>query len=87
MSNDGIDNIIYLGYYELTGKLDNLNQAVSVGNNWLDLACESTVANCIYVDPRGKIPEWQVESDNVHPTPAGSANLASQIWPVLEPLL
>jgi len=88
MNADGVNDIVYLGYYELPRDNTNLNQAVNYGDEYLSQACTTgTTANCTFVDPRGTIPAVDVESDDIHPTPNGSVTLAAQIWPVLQPLL
>jgi len=87
MDADGVENIVYLGYYELPRGNTNLNQAVNYGDTWLGYACDVTTTNCAFVDPRGHVPAADVESDDIHPTPTGSVTLANLIWPVLEPLL
>ncbi len=88
MAADGVDNVVWLGYYELPRGNANLTQALNYGDAYLEYACEvAGNANCQFVDPRGTIPASQVLSDNIHPTPEGSVNLANQIWPVLQPLL
>lgn len=88
MNTDGVDNVVWLGYYELPRGNANLTQALNLGDDYLGYACEvAGAANCTFVDPRGTVPASQVESDDIHPTPAGSVNLANQIWPVLQPLL
>ena len=85
---DGVDNVVWLGYYELPRGNANLTKALNYGDDLLGYACEvSSSANCQFVDPRGTVPASQVESDDIHPTPAGSVNLANQIEPVLFPLL
>ena len=88
MAADGVNDVVWLGYYELPRGNKNLTQALNLGDDYIAYACEvSGNANCQFVDPRGTVPASQVESDNIHPTPAGSVNLANQIWPVLQPLL
>lgn len=88
MDRDGVDNVIWLGYYELPRDNVNLTKALNYGDDLLGYACDvSSNANCEFVDPRGTVPASQVESDDIHPTPAGSVNLANQIWPKLQPLL
>jgi hypothetical protein len=87
MANDGVEDIIYLAYYELVRGNDNLNQAVHYGDQKLIEGCDGTIANCTLVDPRGTISAAQIESDDIHPTVAGSEVLAAQVWPLLEPLL
>jgi len=88
MDNDGVSNVIWLGYYDLPRGNANLTKALNYGDDLLGYACETaTTANCEFIDPRGQIPASQVEGDNIHPTPAGSLALATMIWPALEPLL
>ncbi len=88
MDAEGVDNVIWLGYYELPRSNANLYQALQYGDAYLGYACDvSTTANCTFVDPRGQIPASDVESDDIHPTPSGSLKLAQMIWPVLQPLL
>jgi len=88
MDADGVENVVFLGYYELPRGNTNLNAAVNYGDAYLGYACDTaTTANCTFVDPRGHVPAADVESDNIHPTPNGSLTLAGLIWPVLEPLL
>jgi lysophospholipase L1-like esterase len=87
MAADGVDNIVYLGYYTLPRRNANLTKAVNYGDQRLSDACANTVANCSFIDPRGTVPAEHVLSDNIHPTAEGSRTLADQIWPLLEPLL
>jgi len=88
MDSDGVNDIVWLGYYELPRGNANLTKALNIGDDYLGYACTTaTTANCAFVDPRGTVPASQVESDDIHPTPAGSVNLANQIEPVLFPLL
>jgi len=88
MDADGVQNIVYLGYYELPRGNANLTQTLNYGDAYLGYACDvATTANCTFVDPRGTIPAEDVLSDNIHPTVNGSLTLATQIWPVLQPLL
>lgn len=88
MDADGVNDVVWLGYYELPRSNANLTKALNLGDDYLGYACEvSTTADCSFVDPRGTVPASQVEGDDIHPTPAGSVNLANQIWPVLQPLL
>lgn len=85
---DSVNDVVWLGYYELPRGNSNLTQALNLGDDLLNYGCEiSSNANCQFVDPRGTVPANQVISDNIHPTVAGSVNLANQIWPVLQPLL
>lgn len=88
MDADGVQDVVWLGYYDLPRGNANLTKALNMGDDYLGYACETaTSASCAFVDPRGTVPASQVESDDIHPTPAGSVNLANQIEPVLFPLL
>ena len=87
MDSDGVENVIYLGYYELPRGNANLTKAVNYGDDRLGDACSNTTANCTFVDPRGQVPANHVLSDNIHPNTEGSRTLADLIWPELEPLL
>ena len=88
IDTDGAQNVVYMGYYETPRGNSNLTKAIQTGVAYLSYACDTaTNANCSYVDTLGTIPASQVESDNIHPTPEGSVNLANQVWPVLQPLL
>ena len=88
MNVDGVSNVVWLGYYELPRGNANLTKALNLGDDYLGYACNvASNASCTFVDPRGTISASQVESDDIHPTPAASVILANQIWPVLQPLL
>ncbi|KZZ09767.1 hypothetical protein A3749_12835 [Oleiphilus sp. HI0078] len=88
MESDDVQNVIWLGYYELPRGNKNLTKALNYGDDLLGYACDvATNASCSFVDTRGTVPASQVESDNIHPTPEGSINLANQIWPVLQTVL
>jgi len=87
MDADGVQNVVYLGYYELPRDNANLTAAVNYGDQKLGEACANTTANCTFVDPRGTIPANYVLDDDIHPTSEGSQVLADLIWPHLQPLL
>jgi hypothetical protein len=87
MDNEGVDNIIYLGYYNLPRSNSNLDGALNYGDDRLSQACNNTTGNCTFLDPRGMVPAQNVLSDNIHPTSAASLTLADLIWPKLQPLL
>ena len=87
MAADGVDNVIYLGYYYPTNKLSNLRQAVDHGDSALFYMCQNSVVNCTFIDSRAYINNRDVLIDNIHPTSSGSLKLANLIWPKLQPLL
>ncbi len=87
MDNDGISNIIYLGYYKTTGKRENLVSAVEYGVDRLADACANSTANCTFVESRATMLSSDVLDDGIHPTTTGSQKLADLIWPHLQPLL
>jgi len=90
MDNDGVENIIYLGYYYTKNallSLKSLKQAVDYGNETLARACENSTVDCTFVDPRSTIVNSDIIIDGIHPASSGSRKLADLIWPHLEPLL
>ncbi len=87
MDADGVEDVIYLGYYAPPRSNANLEKAVNYGDKRLAEACANTVANCTFIDPRGTVPAEHVLDDDIHPTAEGSRTLADQVWPLLEPLL
>jgi lysophospholipase L1-like esterase len=87
MDRDGVENIIYLGYYKTTGKRENLVSAVEYGVDRLTDACANTTANCTFIESRATMLSSDVLDDGIHPTASGSQKLADLIWPNLQPLL
>ena len=87
MDNDGVNDIIFLGYYELPRGNANLKSAVNYGDDRLKAACDNSTANCTFLDPRGMVPANHVLNDNIHPTAAGSKTLSDLVWPVLNNIL
>ncbi len=90
MDAEGIDNVIYLGYYYTKDALlwlDSLEEAVDYGDLRLGQACAFSTANCQFVDPRSSIRDSDIILDGIHPTSSGSRKLANLIWPKLQPLL
>ena len=87
MASDGVQNVIYLGYYELPRGNANLGDALDYGDTRLGDACANTNANCTFIDPRGTIPANYVLDDDIHPTSDGSQVLADLIWPSLQAIL
>jgi lysophospholipase L1-like esterase len=87
MDTNGVQNIVYLGYYELPRGNANLGSALEFGVNRLAEACTNSNANCDFVDSRGSIPANFVLDDDIHPTSEGSQVLADLVWPSLQGLL
>lgn len=90
MHADGVDNIIYLGYYYTKNGLfllASMKQAIDYGDLRLSQACQYSAANCTFVDPRAAINNSNIIFDGIHPTTEGSRKLANLIWPALQPLL
>jgi lysophospholipase L1-like esterase len=83
---DGVTDVVYLGYYYTKNGLilaDDLEEAIVYGDGKLNLACQNSVVNCTFIDPRAAIRDSDITADGVHPTTAGSRKLADLIWPVL----
>lgn len=90
MAADGVDNVIYMGYYYTKDALlwlDSMEEAVDYGDWRLAQACYYSSANCDFVDPRSSINDSDIIIDGIHPTTSGSQKLANLIWPKLQPLL
>ncbi|OZG74178.1 hypothetical protein BTA51_03940 [Hahella sp. CCB-MM4] len=90
MHADGVDNVIYLGYYYTKNGLfllDSMEEAVDYGDGKLAQACSYSSANCQFVDPRSSINDSDIIFDGIHPNTGGSRKLANLIWPKLQPLL
>lgn len=90
MHADGVDNVIYLGYYYTKNawvRLDDLEEAIDYGDTRLSQACAYSAANCTFIDPRWVINDGDIKSDAIHPKTSGSLKIANLIWPVLSPLL
>ena len=87
---DGVDNVIYLGYYYTKNGLfllDSMEEAVNYGDQKLAQACSYSAANCTFVDPRSSIRDSDIIIDGIHPNANGSRKLANLVWPKLQPLL
>jgi hypothetical protein len=83
---DGVTDVIYLGYYYTKNGLllvDDLEEAVDYGDTRLAQACQNSIVNCTFIDPRSTIRDSDITGDGVHPTAGGSRKLADLIWPVL----
>jgi lysophospholipase L1-like esterase len=90
MDNDGVENVIYLGYYYTKNALlplKSLKQAVDYGNNILARACVNSTVDCTFINPSSSIVNRDIILDGIHPASSGSRKLADLIWPHLEPLL
>lgn len=93
MGRDGVDNIIFQGYYNLKNGLfgtTKLNQAVAYGDTKLALAVQNAQAAPnyrVFIDPRPYITSSDIIFDGVHPSTSGSQKLATLIWAKLQPKL
>jgi lysophospholipase L1-like esterase len=93
MGRDGVDNIIYVGYYHLKNGLigsTSLNPAVDYGDTKLALAVQNATAASnyrVFVDPRPNVTASDINSDGVHPNDSGARKVATLIWAKLQPLL
>lgn len=90
MHADGVDNVIYLGYYYTKNGiflLDSMEEAVDYGDASLSQACSFSAVNCQFVDPRSTINDSDIIVDGIHPNANGSRKLAELVWPKLQPLL
>lgn len=90
MEADGVQNVVYLGYYYTKNglfRLASLKEAIDYGDQALARACANSRINCSFVDPRSTIVNSDITFDGIHPNASGSRKLADLIWPQLQPLL
>ncbi|WP_228285706.1 MULTISPECIES: SGNH/GDSL hydrolase family protein [unclassified Marinobacter] len=90
MAEADVQNGILTGYYYTKNglfRLDDMKEAVDYGNATLARACENSVLNCTFVDPRWVINDRDIIFDGIHPADSGSKKIADLIWPKLQPLL
>jgi lysophospholipase L1-like esterase len=93
MGRDGVQNIIYLGYYHVKSGLFGstlLNPAVDYGDTRLAQAVANATAASnyrVFIDPRPNIVNSDIIIDGVHPNDSGSQKLANLIWAKLQPKL
>lgn len=90
MAEAEVQNGILTGYYYTKNglfRLDDMKEAVDYGNATLARACENSVLNCTFVDPRWVINDSDIIFDGIHPADSGSRKIADLIWPKLQPLL
>lgn len=84
---DGIQNILYLGFYNLPG----LEAAAAIADPKMEQACAQAPVRCWFIDPRYNATTGQglpvpgmLGPDHLHPTPEGYKVLAQMIWDVKE---
>ncbi len=85
MHQDGVQDVLWQGYYHLPNDLTKLNVALDIGVEGIRDICEDAPVNCHFVDVRPAFagrPEL-VKSDNIHPTDPGSKVLAQEVWKVM----
>jgi len=93
MGTDGVDNIIFLGYYHVKNGLfatTGLNPAVDYGDTKLALAVANATAAPnyrVFLDPRPSCTSSDIIYDGVHPNDSGSYKCAALIWAKLQPKL
>lgn len=86
----GVNHGVLVGYYYTKNglfRLKDLKEAVDYGNTTLARACQNSVLNCTFVDPRPVINNRDIIFDGIHPADSGSRKIADLIWPQLQPLL
>ena len=86
----GVQRAIFLGYYYTKNglfRLESMKEAVDYGNQSLARACDNSILDCTFVDPRAVIVNRDIIFDGIHPADSGSRKIAELIWPKLQPLL
>ncbi|MGC8120139.1 SGNH/GDSL hydrolase family protein [Marinobacter sp. VGCF2001] len=86
----GVERGILLGYYYTKNglfRVKDLKEAIDYGNATLARACNNSVLECSFVDPRPVIRNGDIIFDGIHPADSGSRKIADLIWPQLQPQL
>ncbi len=76
----GVDDCIWLGYYNLPRSEAEKNEALDYVYSLYPAIIGSSAMDTHLVDPRPFISASHVKSDDIHPTGAGSEILANLIW-------
>lgn len=84
LADDGVDHVIYLGYFGVKGFKADLREFQDIAVDNIRSQCEGAVVDCTYVDPRAEFAardplERLIFLDGIHPTSAGSKVLAEMI--------
>ncbi len=84
---DGVDNCVWLGYYNMTRDEEEKNEAIQAAYDLYPAILNDAQMNQpgsgggVYViDPRDDISYNDVKSDGIHPTASGSSILADLIY-------
>lgn len=75
---DGIQYVLYLGFYYLKG----LEEAADYAAPLMNQTCANATIDCHYIDPRANITSSMIGPDGLHPTEEGYKILAELIWNV-----
>jgi lysophospholipase L1-like esterase len=82
---DGVEHVLYLGFYYLQG----LQQAADLAGPMMASLCETAPLDCHFIDPRynattgtGLQTPQMLGSDGIHPNEQGYKILAEMIWDV-----
>lgn len=80
---DGVEHVLYLGFYHLKG----LEEVADYADVQMALICDEAPVECHFVDPRynattgtGLPTPQMLGDDGVHPTPEGYKLLAKMVW-------
>ena len=76
----GLDDCVWLGYYNLPRSEAEKNEALAECYNVYPAVFGSSSMSAYLVDPRPYIAANHVKSDDIHPTSDGSEILANLIW-------
>jgi len=82
-AQDGVSNVLYLGFYYLEG----LKNATDYADVHVAEICQNATVNCYFIDPRYNATTQQglntpsmLGSDKIHPNEEGYKILAEMIW-------
>lgn len=88
---DGVDNCVWLGYYNMTRVEEEKNEAIAEAYslypaifNDAQMNLPGSGGGAYAIDPRGDISYSDVKTDGIHPTATGSSILAGLIYAKME---
>lgn len=88
---DGVDNCVWLGYYNMTRAEEEKNEALAAAYTLYPAIFADAQMNqagsaggAYAIDPRGDISYSDVKTDGIHPTASGSSILADLIYAKME---
>ena len=83
LKEDGVTNVIFLGYYRPKGIKERLGPFLDAVTERIKTTCDTATLNCVFVDPRAvfeyRARENLIVIDGVHPSSRGASIIANMI--------